>query len=688
MVAILLHSCQQKKADSSWYSNDFKPIFKKTAYLLEIYKTDEGIRYLDSAVRRIQPTYNDRFRQYAFHFRYWKSIKINDRKALLYADSMMLMAQKIKNQRQYTSDYAEASFAKGDVYFDLNQFNDAYLNYFQGYLIGKNYFNNPALSDYTYRMGMIMYKQAHFNLAARYFTESLEKNTPTTDLFADFYRRQELLDNIALSYQHAGKTDSALLFFDKALDYINNNVPRFKSRKQMLDMANGVVYGNKADVLILQGDKQGAIELLKKSIAYNLEKGNDNQDAELSEIKLGNIYYQQQKNDSLFNLLKTIRLHLDSFKNDRAEIDWNMLMSKFYARRKEPEKALKYFERYSALKDSASAGLTLLRESDVIQQFANFEKQYQINYLTGNNRQQRFYLTVAAIVGTMAVVIILLIARNWQRSKREVRIVNKLNAQITRQKISLEQTLTELSENSKEKDRILRTVAHDLRNPIGGIASLTAIMVNEDDYTPEQKELLKLIKETATDTIELINEILEATRGSEAELSRQMVDINSLLGNTVELMRFKAAEKNQQITVSLLDKPEAIFIDREKIRRVVSNLISNAIKFSTLNSVINVKVIDKGVYIEISVPDHGIGIPLNMQDKIFNIFTEAKRPGTMGEKSFGLGLSICRQIIEKHNGKIWFESHQLTGTTFFINLEKTEENMIETQTAIMRESAF
>jgi signal transduction histidine kinase len=365
-----------------------------------------------------------------------------------------------------------------------------------------------------------------------------------------------------------------------------------------------------------------------------------------------------------------------------------MLMSKFYARRKEPEKALKYFERYSALKDSASAGLTLLRESDVIQQFANFEKQYQINYLTGNNRQQRFYLTVAAIVGTMAVVIILLIARNWQRSKREVRIVNKLNAQITRQKISLEQTLTELSENSKEKDRILRTVAHDLRNPIGGIASLTAIMVNEDDYTPEQKELLKLIKETATDTIELINEILEATRGSEAELSRQMVDINSLLGNTVELMRFKAAEKNQQITVSLLDKPEAIFIDREKIRRVVSNLISNAIKFSTLNSVINVKVIDKGVYIEISVPDHGIGIPLNMQDKIFNIFTEAKRPGTMGEKSFGLGLSICRQIIEKHNGKIWFESHQLTGTTFFINLEKTEENMIETQTAIMRESAF
>ena len=72
--------------------------------------------------------------------------------------------------------------------------------------------------------------------------------------------------------------------------------------------------------------------------------------------------------------------------------------------------------------------------------------------------------------------------------------------------------------------------------------------------------------------------------------------------------------------------------------------------------------------IHISVSDNGIGIPDDIKDDVFNIFTNAKRPGTAGEKSFGLGLSICQQIIENHHGKIWFESEVNAGTTFHISL--------------------
>jgi signal transduction histidine kinase len=75
--------------------------------------------------------------------------------------------------------------------------------------------------------------------------------------------------------------------------------------------------------------------------------------------------------------------------------------------------------------------------------------------------------------------------------------------------------------------------------------------------------------------------------------------------------------------------------------------------------------------VEISVNDRGIGIPDNIKNQVFNMFTNAKRPGTLGEKSFGLGLSICKQIIEKHHGKIWFESDSENGTTFYIRLSKT-----------------
>ncbi len=83
-----------------------------------------------------------------------------------------------------------------------------------------------------------------------------------------------------------------------------------------------------------------------------------------------------------------------------------------------------------------------------------------------------------------------------------------------------------------------------------------------------------------------------------------------------------------------------------------------------------VKVINLDNEVQISFKDHGIGIPDKLKNQIFHMFTDAKRPGTEGEKSFGLGLSICQQIIEKHNGRLWFKSDTENGTTFYFSLPK------------------
>lgn len=250
-------------------------------------------------------------------------------------------------------------------------------------------------------------------------------------------------------------------------------------------------------------------------------------------------------------------------------------------------------------------------------------------------------------------------------------------------KTDLEQTLIELGASSQEKDSILRTVAHDLRNPLGGIASLTSAMVEDNDYNDEQIELLRIIKETAFNSLELINELLEATGNGPAELKKLPVDINALLSNSVELLRFKAAEKNQKIILNTLDSPEQLLISREKIWRVISNLISNAIKFSPVGAEICVNITDETHDVQITVNDRGIGIPDELKSKVFNMFTDAKRPGTLGETSFGLGLSICRQIIEKHQGKIWFASNPESGTTFYVRLSKTNipvsDNVVPSQ---------
>jgi len=668
LASLIISSCTNKKVESADLSDGFKPIYDSTNRLFELNKFQEALHYVDSSVKQLSTrTPTDEYRTYGFHFVYNNKVKHNNEQALLYADSMMSAASQVTNKQYYIAYLGDANFARGDALFELGRYNESYACYYQGYLLGRNNLDNCTLSAYTYRMGMITYKQANYAYAASYFKQSFEQNKSCKDEFVSFYRQQEVLDNTALSYRNDHKLDSAIFYFNAALKYIDDNAPKYRARAEILEVARAIVYGNQAGVLSAQGKYQQAIELLKKSIATNLKKGNDFHDAQLSEIKLADLYLTLHQDAEVLPLLKAIRAQLDSIPAADAESEWNSEMGSYFKSKNNLAQALPYIEKYHRIKDSLSAISRTLKESNVNEQLSNLDKQYTIIDL---QNKQRYYLWVGLTFFILTSIIVMLIYRNWKRSRNEIEVVSGLNKKVTLQKADLERTLIDLENSGQEKDRILRTVAHDLRNPLGGIASLTGIMVDDAEYNNEQLELLNIIKITALDSLELINEILEATNTSSSELQKQKVDINVLLNNSVELLRFKAAEKNQKIMLSTLDAPEELLISREKIWRVVSNLISNAIKFSPVGSDIVVSITEDDNDVQISVNDHGIGIPDAIKGKIFNMFTDATRPGTMGEKSFGLGLSICRQIIENHHGKIWFESNTENGTTFFVRLSK------------------
>ena len=670
IILILVVSCTQKKTDDGEYSEEFKAVMSHTEKLWSEEKVKEGLDYMDSAFNKLSdPTLNDRFRYYGFHFVYYQKTVNQFDRSLAYTDSMIAVNNKITNPKTHIRNVSDVSFARGDAFFELKQYTEAYESYYRGYVAGKDRgnINAEALGEYTYRMGMIMYKKGHYQLAQNYFKETFNHFKNSGNGFVVFYRRQELLDNIGLTFRNLNKPDSAFTYFSRALQLIEKNVFRYPDRKMHLQSAKGVVYGNMADIFIKQKSYAKAADLLKKSITINLKHGYDNRDAQLAEIKLGQLYLNLDQKDSLVNLLTTLRKQLDTVKNEEAEADYNRLLGNYYERKGDLKQALAHIQYYNVLKDSITQRASSLMQTDVNQLLVNYKKQHEIDTLSTNNKLQVIYLYVTIFFALMALIIIFLIYRNWRRSKNDVLTVNILNQQINQQNNELENTLNELKNRSQEKDRILRTVAHDLRNPIGGIASLTAMMA-EDDYTDEQKELINLLKETSFNSLELINEILEATNLSSIELNLENVEINSLVSNSVELLKFKAAEKGQKIQLQTLDTQQELYISREKIWRVVSNLISNAIKFSPQGAAINVSLTSVEQSVSIAVKDNGIGIPDKLKDQVFNMFTSAQRPGTAGEKSFGLGLSICRQIVEKHNGRIWFESNINEGTTFYISL--------------------
>jgi len=180
---------------------------------------------------------------------------------------------------------------------------------------------------------------------------------------------------------------------------------------------------------------------------------------------------------------------------------------------------------------------------------------------------------------------------------------------------------------------------------------------------------LHLIESTGIHSMEMISELLKNGLADDNEaLVTEMVDVKALLYDSVELLQFKAAEKQQQLIFDGTGQPVMCRISQEQIWRVFNNLIVNAIKFSYEQTQIKIDIVQEQHKIIVSVADSGVGIPDKNKEAIFEMFTHAKRVGTNGEQPFGLGLSISKRIVEKHRGKIWFTSKQGIGTTFYIEL--------------------
>jgi two-component system sensor histidine kinase VicK len=320
--------------------------------------------------------------------------------------------------------------------------------------------------------------------------------------------------------------------------------------------------------------------------------------------------------------------------------------------------------------DSAQKQLSKIKATDINERFRNLDSQSEIDYLKREKHIQKMYLYATILFSMMAIAILSLIYFFWKRSKKNVTVLTQLNDQINLQKLQLEKTLAHLESSDKEKDSLLRAVAHDLRNPIGGISSLVGLMI-EEDIDKETKQQHQLIKDTCLNALALINELIEASESNTTVnvLDKAItIDIVILVTNAIELLKFKAQEKQQQLKFDTSTDSILVNGNREKILRVISNLISNAIKFSHEHTTIEITVAIVNKSVQIGVADQGIGIPAKLKDNIFQMFTVSKRPGTRGEKSYGLGLSISKQIINAHNGEIWFEPNEPNGAKFYFSL--------------------
>ncbi|MCZ2139954.1 MAG: sensor histidine kinase, partial [Bacteroidia bacterium] len=129
----------------------------------------------------------------------------------------------------------------------------------------------------------------------------------------------------------------------------------------------------------------------------------------------------------------------------------------------------------------------------------------------------------------------------------------------------------------------------------------------------------------------------------------------------------------KQISITTHIEMHDVNVNVDKMWRVFSNILANAIKFSNKNSVITISTHANDKKVLIVFKDEGIGIPLEKQKDIFNTYAMKGQQGTSGEVSYGMGMFICKQIVEAHGGKIWFDSIENKGTTFYVELDRVVE---------------
>jgi PAS domain S-box-containing protein len=239
--------------------------------------------------------------------------------------------------------------------------------------------------------------------------------------------------------------------------------------------------------------------------------------------------------------------------------------------------------------------------------------------------------------------------------------------------MQLQRYSEELQELNASKDKFFSIIAHDLKTPFNSILGFSEILKDEarnlDIETIEQ--YAGIINSTSKNTFRLLENLLDWARIQQSQILFRPVPVilNKLVGEVVEMLVENA---NSKLITIINHIPENLIImaDEDMLKTILRNLLSNALKFTSVNGKVEIKSASAVHSIEISVEDDGAGIKQEDIGKIFKIGAGFSKRGTGNEKGTGLGLMLCKEFVEKHGGKIWVKSEEGKGSTFTFSINE------------------
>jgi two-component system, sensor histidine kinase and response regulator len=242
--------------------------------------------------------------------------------------------------------------------------------------------------------------------------------------------------------------------------------------------------------------------------------------------------------------------------------------------------------------------------------------------------------------------------------------VKERTAQLEAQKLELKQL-------NASKDKFFSIIAHDLRAPFSGLLGLTDFIIkNVEQFTQRDvKENLTELRDVANTVYGLLENLLAWSRLQRGAMEHapENVALHALADQIVRLFATHARQKEITL-VNRVPHDLAAYVDSRMLDTVLRNLVSNALKFSDKGGKIQVMARRNGTGVELAVADTGTGIPASDLPHLFRIDVKYSNAGTAGEEGTGLGLILCKDLVERNSGRIWVESRVGQGSTFTMRL--------------------
>ncbi|TKG93495.1 tetratricopeptide repeat protein [Puteibacter caeruleilacunae] len=573
------------------------------------------------------------------------------------------------------------------------------------YFLSKTLELSEELDDETFRLrsltniGSIYWNKGFLDKALEYYTNSYRMADSIGDkkvvLYAVFN-----MGNICLNQQE----------FDKAISYFE------KSERLANESSNvGILASvqNNLSIIYFQRDEyQEALEASKKAYASYQQLGN-NKLALTAHVNVGRAYnylgimdsakvyaeaaekrvfeggeskkminnlsflvsYYLKRKDYNRALIKAERALDIADKGDLVNYKTDMLgmLAEIHEAQENFKEAYNYQQQYTVLQDSLMNIEKQLKIEEMRSSYELGEKEKENELLRVEKenaelklREEAYISRFHLLLTIIAIIALIIITILWQKHKRNNERIMEIN--------------NELERINAAKNRFFSIIAHDLKSPFNAIMGFSDLIQEElkekEVKTENIAEFNDAIILASGQLYNLLENILHwaNTQREQIMFNPEKIELNDIVQENIDLFKMNAVSKDIEVT-SVIHEGTKVIADFNMINTVIRNLLGNAVKFTNKGGKVNIKAEQCGQNVCVSVSDTGIGLKEDMLERLFSLDTNFSLPGTDNETGTGLGLVLCKDMIDRHGGSIHVESTPDVGSTFSFQIKGTVEEL-------------